>query len=984
MTDFGIESEDTPFLVMEYIEGISLDDFLRKEKRLTPEKAFEIMEPIALGVAAAHGNGITHRDLKPLNVMLKKDHPLAQAVKVLDFGLAKMKASESVSSLIMAKTNNLLGSPHYMPPEQWDNEGVDSRTDIYSLGIILFQMLTGDVPFKGNSIPNVMYQHLQAPTPSFVSLGFPASPEIESVLQKALEKEQHNRFATVEEFLSAYKKALPKTSDVVTADINDKTFGVSDEIFPPPVTTSIKIPKNSTAEDFGNTFNLPYLNADQNETLSNFLNQPKTLEVKGSERLEQDFFEAQNRVEEARSKISQAEKLAIEFNEAQREAENARYKVLEAQQKLEEDLRHRLQAEMEGKLAVEREAREKAEAEADRLMEEVEARKKTEERANELAKTALEAQQKAEKAHQKAEKEVRQRELEEGSRRKAEEIALRLAGEVAEEKRKYEEAKKEAEYEAYYRMEAELKRKKVEEEIERLAEFEAERRKIAEAEAARQIKEQASRLERQSLVAQQKADEARRLAESETKKREQAEAARVKAENEARRLAEEIIEAQKRLEKAEQRAESESEKRALEEAARKKAEDEARSTSLENRQNVEIIKKNLLSQIEAAQQLAKSESEKRDLEAAAQKRAEESALFLPVQTGNDATRSDPFKNSSPVLTAETQPGFDVLSSGQKLADTSPTNISKTNRIPAHKSFNALHLAAGLFAFLLVGGVGGFLIYKQFAPDVSTAGNTSGNTQITNSPAQTPSPTQLPERIKNKMVFIKGGVFQMGRNDVLPKGANIYDSQYPAHPVTVEDFYLDKTEVTNEEYAEFVKAKGYKSPDNWQKGNPPAGRERFPVTNVSYFDVTNFAAWMSSRDKVLCRLPTEEEWEYAARSGSQQFIYPWGGEWNPARVNFATGAVREAGSTGDETAVGNIQDMMGNVLEWTFSKFEYYPAFPENKKENSAGKVTVRGVSFTKEKAETLQKTELLLTLRQAVSPDKKFDFLGFRLMCNSK
>ncbi|MEO7673656.1 MAG: serine/threonine-protein kinase, partial [Pyrinomonadaceae bacterium] len=153
VTDFGIETADTLYLVMEYIEGISLDEFLRNEKRLSPAKAFEILKPIALGVGAAHGQGITHRDLKPLNVMLRTGAPLAQAVKVLDFGLAKIKSTESFSSLILAKTTNLLGSPHYMPPEQWDNENVDTRSDIYSIGIMLFQMLTGDVPFKGDSMP---------------------------------------------------------------------------------------------------------------------------------------------------------------------------------------------------------------------------------------------------------------------------------------------------------------------------------------------------------------------------------------------------------------------------------------------------------------------------------------------------------------------------------------------------------------------------------------------------------------------------------------------------------------------------------------------------------------------------------------------------------------------------------------------------------------------------------------------------------------
>ena len=156
--------------------------------------------------------------------------------------------------------------------------------------------------------------------------------------------------------------------------------------------------------------------------------------------------------------------------------------------------------------------------------------------------------------------------------------------------------------------------------------------------------------------------------------------------------------------------------------------------------------------------------------------------------------------------------------------------------------------------------------------------------------------------------------------------------------------------------------------------------------VSYFDARNFADWISSRDQTPCRLPTEQEWEYAARSGSQQNIYPWGNEWVEDRVNFATGILQEAGATSDETAVGNIKDMMGNVLEWTSSTLQYYPGYPDNLKEDTSGKIAVRGVSHTKKfnARETLKKTELLLTLRQAVSPERKFDFLGFRLMCSSK
>ncbi len=989
VTDFGVTNEETPFLVMEYIEGISLDDFLRKEKRLSPVTAFEILAPIALGVGEAHSRGITHRDLKPLNVMLRNGYPLSQAVKVLDFGLAKIKSTESFASLVQAKTTNLLGSPHYMPPEQWANEGVDTRSDIYSMGIILFQMLTGEVPFKGDSIPTIMYQHLQAPTPSFASLGVSASPQIEPIVQKALAKDQDQRYATVEEFLSEFEKALFNTSNRIATSTNDKTVSFFEDSFPLAKVESNQESANDTGKGFNKTYNLTYLNSAQNKTLAVYFNQPKQLDTNANEKLEQNFIHAQNRVEAARTKAIEADKLAQEFNEAQKAAEDARHNLIQAQKKIEEDVRRRMQAEMEVKLAVEREAREKAEAEASRLMQEVNARKEAEGRANELAKTALEAQHRAEEERQKAEKEARQRQLEEGTRRKAEEAALKLAGEVAEAKKRYDEAKKEAEYEAYYRMEAETKRKKVEEEIQRIARYEAERRKLAEAQAAQQIKEQASRLEKQALEAQQKADQARRLAESEAQKREWAEMARIKAEDEARRLAEEIIEAQKRLEEAQQLAKSESEKRALEEAARIKAEESARSSSLENQQNVESLKKNLMFQIEEAQQLAKSESEKRILEEEARKKAEESARSLSASRNNEENfnknlqaqifRNNSLKSSLPVLSGETLPGFHQASSGQMLVNTSSKDVLNTNQIPVRTGFKPVFLLTGLLAVLLASSFGGYLIY-HFLSNPAATENTSLNSNITNSSLQK-APPRLPERLNKKMVLITGGTFQMGRNDVEPNTKD-YGVQSPAHPVEVTSFYIDRTEVSNEEYAEFIRTNKLEVPKNWQNGKPLPGQEKFPVTDVSNFDARKFADWISKRDHIPCQLPTEEEWEYAARSGNKQNIYPWGNEWISGRTNINSDSPSEVGTIGDETIDGNIKDMMGNVMEWTSTSFDYYEGYRGSKDENfEKDFFTVRGASF-KSTPDQLKNNHLLLTYRRGASGDAKQPYLGFRLVCH--
>ena len=930
VTDFGVENEDTPFLVMEYIEGICLDDFLRKEKRLSPDKAFEIIAPIALGVGVAHSQGITHRDLKPLNVMLRNGYPIAQAVKVLDFGLAKIKSTESFASLVQAKTTNVLGSPHYMSPEQWANEDVDTRSDIYSLGVILFQMLTGEVPFKGNSIPTIMYQHLQAAVPSFSSLGIPASPHIEAVIKKALAKEQDQRYAVVDEFLYDLDQAISNKISQVISTSNDETVSLTDKAEP------IQKPEVSVDKDLNKTYNLPYLNSIQNETLATYFNQPKSAEPKPTEKLEQRFVSAQNRIEEAQTKVNEAEKLALEFNQAQKAAEDARLKVEQAQQKLEQDIRRRMQSEMESKLAAEKEAREKAEAEAHYLLEEVNARKKAEERANELAKTALEAQHRAEKERRKAEKEIQQRQFEENTRRKAEMAALKLAEEVAEAKKKYEEAKKEAEYEAYYRMEAESKRKKVEEEIQRIARYEAEKRQIAEAQAAHQIKEQTSRLEKQAAKAQQKADQARLLAESEAQKREWAEMAKIKAEEEARRLAEEIIQAQKKLEEAQQLAKSESEKRALEEAARIKAEESARFLS-ESQSNAQKLNEELQNRI---------------------------------------IKHDSYKNLSYAAKEETSPGLYNISSERVLQNTSSTDVLNTSRITIRRFFSPVYIASGLLALLLTGSIGGYLIYHSLTTSPTVA-NTPTPT-VTNDKSQISTP-KLPERITDKMVQITGGTFQMGRDDVPANDKSLF-LQSPQHSEVVGSFYIDRTEVTNEEYARFIKEKEKNAPKNWKDKNPPANQEKFPVTFVSYLDAKDFADYITKRDGMPCQLPTEKEWEYVARSGANQYVFPWGNEWKPDSTNTGSNIIREVGTSGDETEAGKVQDLMGNVLEWTSTPFAYYENFPGAKTISENTYPTVRGSSFAATPAQIKNKN-FLLTFRQPFKETDEREFLGFRLTC---
>src|SRR5918993_1623895 len=163
VTDFGVVRGTMPFLVMEFVKGKSLQELLAEEGTMPPRRALELMNAIGAGVSAAHRQNIVHRDLKPLNIMTQDKMSMAEGVKILDFGLAKIKSGELLGSFVQAKTTGLMGSPFYMAPEQWSDEEPDSRADVYSLGVILYQMLAGDVPFKGSSIPSIMNKHLTLP-----------------------------------------------------------------------------------------------------------------------------------------------------------------------------------------------------------------------------------------------------------------------------------------------------------------------------------------------------------------------------------------------------------------------------------------------------------------------------------------------------------------------------------------------------------------------------------------------------------------------------------------------------------------------------------------------------------------------------------------------------------------------------------------------------------------------------------------------------
>jgi len=649
VTDFGVVRGTMPFLVMEFVRGKSLQDIMAEEGAMPPLRAFELIQPICAGIAAAHRQNIVHRDLKPLNVMIQDGVPVREGAKILDFGLAKIKSGELLGSFIAAQTTGLMGSPFYMAPEQWSDEPPDARADIYSLGVMLFQMLSGEVPFKGSSIPSIMKKHLTQDVPSLASKGVDVPPQIEAVILHAMAKEPKRRTASADQFVDELRAAMAAASATLkrtgeTAEIDPGKTLMS---APPPAQPTFTAKGSTTAFDpMAGTISAASLEQEQQKTLF-----------------------------------------------AQRELAR--------------------EAEAKRKLAEEEEQKRKAEGQ----------------------------------------------------------------------------------------------------------EREAERKHLEE------------------LVAQQ-------------------------------------------------------------------------TKVLEEKLN----------------QLASTMAPKM---AAA---GSESAQF----------------HRSGIAT---------------VGESSFPAISDVGLVPQKRS--RLPLVLGLCVLLLIGGgVGGFFIFRPHppAPPKQSGSSNAGEREA--------------PPIKAQLLDIPGGTFQMGRNDGPP-------TEVPAHAVTVAGFAMDKTEVTNAEYAQFIREANHAPPEQWGSIKAPVGEELLPVSNISYEDAVAFAAWRSKRDGVTYRLPTEEEWEYAARNGDKDNLYPWGNTWQSGHAATAESGVGTAQAVGTYAQGMNrwgVLDLVGNVWEWTSSKASLYKGDTEERLAQQKDWIVIRGGGYASSAKGAFPPGPVSSTIRTWVAPNYKNPFLGFRLV----
>ncbi|RBY92626.1 Stk1 family PASTA domain-containing Ser/Thr kinase [Blastococcus sp. TF02A-30] len=191
----------TPYIVMEYVEGETLRDVLRREGHLPPERAMSLAADICGALDFSHRNGIVHRDVKPGNVMITPQG----AVKVMDFGIAR---AVSDSAATMTSTAAVIGTAQYLSPEQARGEGVDARSDVYSLGCLLYELVTGAPPFTGDSPVSVAYQHVREDPrlPSSINPAIP--PELDAILMKAMSKNPANRYQSAAEMRNDLLRAV--------------------------------------------------------------------------------------------------------------------------------------------------------------------------------------------------------------------------------------------------------------------------------------------------------------------------------------------------------------------------------------------------------------------------------------------------------------------------------------------------------------------------------------------------------------------------------------------------------------------------------------------------------------------------------------------------------------------------------------------------------------------------------------------------------
>jgi serine/threonine-protein kinase len=234
--DFGQDSDGSLFIAMEFIEGRSLREAIQTEGPFSATRALHIALQVAASLSDAHAHAIVHRDLKPDNVMLQERGRTKDVVRVLDFGIAKLRDDNRATQQAMTQAGDMLGTPQYMAPEQIRGEAIDGRTDVYALGCMIYEMVTARMPFEAPTIMAMLSKHLleQAVPPAQRRPDLAIPPAIDQLVQRAMAKDPASRPATMDQFAEMLQAVLA----TLPTDPN-RSAGMSVQqgaAFPPPPT----------------------------------------------------------------------------------------------------------------------------------------------------------------------------------------------------------------------------------------------------------------------------------------------------------------------------------------------------------------------------------------------------------------------------------------------------------------------------------------------------------------------------------------------------------------------------------------------------------------------------------------------------------------------------------------------------------------------------------------------------------------------------
>jgi serine/threonine-protein kinase len=225
--DASLNDPQGPCIVMEYIKGVTLDALLQSNGRLSPQRVGRLLRQLCEVLQAAHSSGIVHRDLKPANLMIVDPDTPYEMIKVMDFGLAKLLSPEPGHPGKVTNAEFAVGTPGYMCPEQARGEEMDHRGDLYSVGVVLYEVLAGRLPFAGKSTMDMLLAHAtEEPPPfSFVGAGGWVSPAIEEVVRACLAKDPVDRPSNARELAERYESALAADAAAVVPPKAPSTSG---------------------------------------------------------------------------------------------------------------------------------------------------------------------------------------------------------------------------------------------------------------------------------------------------------------------------------------------------------------------------------------------------------------------------------------------------------------------------------------------------------------------------------------------------------------------------------------------------------------------------------------------------------------------------------------------------------------------------------------------------------------------------------------